>query len=676
MADKEDDILQEARERFQEATDAWSETQAQALDDMKFALLGDQWPQDIMQRRRTAGRPCMTINRMPSFIRQVVNDGRQNRPAIKVRPMDSAADVATSEVESGLIRHIESISKADVAYDTALQHQTAGGFGFVSVDVDYACDDSFEKEIFINSIPNQLSVLWDANTQTYDNSDWDYAFLSSSMAEDKFKKMYPGKKFEASGFASDAHLIPWFEGKQVRICKYYSRTDKPRKIVLLSDGSVVAEDVYVKNKDIFDQAGIAVTRERVAKSYEVSIRKITGVEILEEQTWAIDRIPVVPFYGDSFNIEGRWYHQSLIHDAKDSQRIFNFSRSTATELISLSPKVPFIGPKGSFKTDADKWANVNTENYPFIEYDGQIPPQRQPFAGPATGAIEEAMMASEDMKAIVGMGNPSLGMPDGRVISGKAKRMERHEADTSTFHFTDNQHRGIRGVGEVLTRLIPLVYTGQRVIRILGVDGKPGHVPLGQQVQLPNGTSRIYDLGVGKYDVSIEAGPSYTTRREEAVDALSTIVSAAPQTAPILAPQLVKMFDMPDSEKITAMLATTMPPAARAVFDGTPPPPPSPPPEVQQAMAKAQADMAINQQKAAQEFQLEKQKAENRAEIERTQAQADIAVMQMKAQAEIELERQRAAVQLELKRQEAALSRELSIHQASQAAQQNAAPGV
>lgn len=677
---KDDDTLQEARERFAEAQDTWSETQTKAIEDVKFGRLGEQWPADIAQRRRAASRPCMTINRMPSFIRQVVNDGRQNRPQVKVRPADSVADPQTAEVFNGLIRHIEAISDADVAYDTALDCQASGGFGFVTIDVDYACDDSFDKEIKICTVPNALSVLWDAHTESHDSQDWDYAFISTVLPEDKFKKQHPKANAEGGEFAADGHYSPWYEGKTVRLAKYFEKIEKPRTILLLKDlngqMSVMGEDDYLAQKPIFDAAGLSVVQERESKSYEIITRLITGQEILDEKRWRGSIIPVVPFWGDRFNVEGRWYSNSLIHDAMDAQRIFNFSRSTATELISLAPKVPFIGPKGSFKIDADKWTNVNTENYPYIEYDGQIPPQRQPFSGVPAGALQEAELANEDMKAIIGISNPSLGMPDDRVISGKAKRMERHESDTSTFHFVDNQHRGIRCIGRILLELIPQVYSGQRIVRILGADGKPANVPLGQPIQLPNGATRVYDLGAGKYDLVVAAGPSYSTKREEATDALTGVMQAAPQTAPVLGPMLVKMMDIPDGEKAGAMLATLMPPAARQIFDGTPMPPPGPPPEMQaqlaakqaeaqsdQALAqqKAQHDAGLEQQKAHNQFQLAQQAQQNKLQIEQQQAAADIATMREKAAAEMQIMRERAAVEAELKRQEAQLAASLKL---------------
>lgn len=73
-----DDILKEAREAFQLCIDSEADNRAEALDDIRFARLAEQWPREVAAKRRREGRPCLTINRLPAFIRQVVNDARQN----------------------------------------------------------------------------------------------------------------------------------------------------------------------------------------------------------------------------------------------------------------------------------------------------------------------------------------------------------------------------------------------------------------------------------------------------------------------------------------------------------------------------------------------------------------------------------------------------------------------
>lgn len=123
-----DDIVKEAREAFRVAEEAARDNHAQYKDDVKFARLSDQWPEEVLKERKNPPRPALTVNKLPTFIRQVVNDSRQNRPAISVHPVDDSGDPETAEIMSGLIRNIEVSSNADVAYDTAIECAVGGGF--------------------------------------------------------------------------------------------------------------------------------------------------------------------------------------------------------------------------------------------------------------------------------------------------------------------------------------------------------------------------------------------------------------------------------------------------------------------------------------------------------------------------------------------------------------------
>jgi hypothetical protein len=134
----DDEIIREAREAFDRAADAEAENRRDALDDLRFARLGEQWPEKIRRERDLDGRPTLTINRLPAFIRQVVNDARQNKPGMVVHPVDDGADPETAEVLNGLIRHIERSSDAEVAchvsFDPRLRRQVltrrpGGGYG-------------------------------------------------------------------------------------------------------------------------------------------------------------------------------------------------------------------------------------------------------------------------------------------------------------------------------------------------------------------------------------------------------------------------------------------------------------------------------------------------------------------------------------------------------------------
>jgi hypothetical protein len=560
MADK--DTLKDALEAFKLAVEAEKENRDAALSDLKFARLAEQWPENVRQQREQEGRPCLTINKLPAFIRQVINDARQNKPSIKTHPADSFADPDTSEIINGLIRNIEYTSDADVAYDTALESAVTSGFGYWRVNIDYAHDDSFDKDICIDAIPNQFSVYGDAHSTKCDSSDWNRAFVIDQMPKAEFERKYKGAEKSKPWFDEYENLsAPWLENEVIQVAEYWTREEVPRVILQLSDGTVIDEERYEANQEIFDQAGLTVADTRTTRGYKVTQHIITGAEILETNDWAGKYIPIVPVYGEEVNVEGKRVLRSLVRDAKDPQRMFNFWRTASTELVALAPKAPFIGPKGAFNTDAAKWASANTKSHPYIEYDGPIAPQRQPFDGVPAGALQEALNASDDMKAIIGIYDAGLGSRSNET-SGKAIMARQRESDTSTFHFIDNLNRSIRHTGRILIDLIPHVYTGERVIRVLGGDdGKePKNVTIGDASQQMEGVERIYDLSAGKYDLTVDTGPSFTTRREEAANQMIELLRAFPQAAPFIGDMLAKNLDWPGADEISKRLKIMLPP--------------------------------------------------------------------------------------------------------------------
>ena len=133
-----DDTLKDDLEAFKQVSDAEKDQRASMLDDLEFVKLGKQWPQEVIDKRAKEGRPCLVINRLPAFGKQVTNDARQNRPAIKCHPVGDKSDRETAEILNGLIKNIEYSSNADVAYDTGLDHAVFGGIGYWTVNIDYA----------------------------------------------------------------------------------------------------------------------------------------------------------------------------------------------------------------------------------------------------------------------------------------------------------------------------------------------------------------------------------------------------------------------------------------------------------------------------------------------------------------------------------------------------------
>jgi len=570
--DQLEDIHEEALEQFEQSQEVWEENQRRYEQDVKFARMGEQWDDNDAERRRQDGRPMLTVNRLPSFIRQVSNDARQNKPQIKVMPQDSSGDPNTAEVLNGLIKNIENISKADLAYDTAIDCAASGGMGYFRVDVDYSDADTFDMDIRINRILNPLTVYPDANSTAADSSDWDYCFITEMMPLDEFEVAYPDADpidFNAGSYTDREAL--WFEDKSVRLAEYWCRKQEEYDIHQLDTGDVVTDEMLDEMQATLDAMGIQVVKTRKSTKSVVKRYVLNGQEILETDEWEGSFIPVIPVYGEEVYHEGERHFYSLIHFAKDAQRMYNYWRTTTTELVALAPKAPWIGPAGSFDTDLQNWQVANTETLPFLEYDGDVPPQRQPFAGPPAGALQEALNASDDMKSVMGLHDASMGAQSNE-ISGVAISKRIREGDTSTFHFIDNMSRAIRHAGIVILDLIPHIYSQDRVLRIIGQDEQPQTVRVNAPFQskeemLPDhakdqmeAINSVYDLRVGKYDVVVKAGPSYTTQREEARNSMIALLQAFPQAAQVTGDLVVESMDWPNADAFAKRLKAILPP--------------------------------------------------------------------------------------------------------------------
>ena len=284
--DQLEDIHEEALEQFEQSQEVWEENQRRYEQDVKFARMGEQWDDNDAERRRQDGRPMLTVNRLPSFIRQVSNDARQNKPQIKVMPQDSSGDPNTAEVLNGLIKNIENISKADLAYDTAIDCAASGGMGYFRVDVDYSDEDTFDMDIRINRILNPLTVYPDANSTAADSSDWNYCFITEMMPLDEFEVAYPDADpidFNAGSYTDREAL--WFEDKSVRLAEYWCRKQEEYDIHQLDTGDVVTDEMLDEMQDTLDAMGIQVVKTRKSTKSVVKRYVLNGQEILETDEW-------------------------------------------------------------------------------------------------------------------------------------------------------------------------------------------------------------------------------------------------------------------------------------------------------------------------------------------------------------------------------------------------------
>jgi hypothetical protein len=582
------DVLNTMREHLRMALSAYSETREDELEDLRFYAGSPdnnwQWPADVLATRGSVqgqtinARPCLTINKLPQHVKQITNDQRQNRPAGKVIPVDDKADVEVAEIFDGMVRHIEYISDADVAYDTACENQVAFGEGYIRILTEYCDADSFDQDIKIGRIRNSFSVYMDPMMQDPCGADAQWCFISEDILKSEYERLFPNAQPISSLMAQgvgDPSFSQWIMKDTIRIAEYFY-IQQIRKTLNLYPGNQTAFKGTPRDKEM-QAMGLKPLRSREADIKQVKWVKTNGFDILEERDWAGSHIPVVRVVGNEFEVEGRLYVSGIVRNAKDAQRMYNYWVSQEAEMLALAPKAPFIGYGGQFEGYEMQWKTANTTNWPYLEVnpdvtDGQgavLPlPQRAMPPMAQNGLIAAKMGASDDIKATTGQYDPSLGAQSNER-SGRAILARERQSDTGTYHYVDNLARAVRYVTRQLVDLIPKIYDTQRIARIVKIDGEVGTVRIDPTQPMPvrklvdeQGVviEKVYNPSVGKYDVAVTTGPSYMTKRQEALDAMATLLQGNPQLWAVAGDLFVKNMDWPGAEEMAKRFAKTMDP--------------------------------------------------------------------------------------------------------------------
>lgn len=685
-------FLAEARRRWRMSADAESQLRKDMLEDLEF-YNSDQWPKQVKVDRALDGRPCLTINRLPQFVRIVINQQRESKPAIQVNPVDNGADPDTAEVFQGLCRNIETTSKALIAYTTAGEHQAIMGRGFIRILAEYASDDSFEQEIKVKRVPDPFTVYPDPACAEPDYSDAMFGFVIERLPLEEYRARY-GHQSIVSGlndFTSIGDQQPdWCSTEGVLVADYYY-IEKTR--IEIADCLVASKEpggtpdrlslplATIKPENRVENGGlIKVLKTRTTVRRQLKYAKINGVEVLDgNKTKTAGRdlpgryVPLVPVLGEELIVDGKKNLRGMVRDAKDPQRAYNFWISAETEAIALAPRVPVIGAEGQFEGHEHRWAQANRRNFPYLEYNpvelqGHLvpAPARASFDPQVQQIVMATQQADRDLKSVIGMFDAS--QEKSPEQSGKAIIARQQQGEQGTSHFLDNLSRAIEHVGRILVDWIPVYYDKPRMLRIIGLDEKPRQVVVhagqeGAAEQLLDGLDekaktilqgRPYDLSVGRYDVTITVGPSYQSRRQETVEALIQLVQAYPAAMPVLGDILVAHMDWPGAKQAAERLKKMVPPDLRDDEDGQPEIPPEIKAQMEQLLAQLQAaqeaiaarDELINTkaQELAAQGQIKAMEVQSRERIAAMQVEADL----LKTQAQLKSDQAMVVVQAKL----------------------------
>ena len=565
-ADMSDDPrISAAMKLLRTVAEADSSNRREALEDLKFSA-GDQWPVELQNSRNLEARPCLTINKVDAYVRQICNQQRQQRPRIKVHPTNTQADAKVAEVLEGICRHIEVNSNADAVYDHAFEYAVRMGWGYWRIVTDYVREDSFEQEIFIQPIDNPFTVYFDPHSMAADGSDAEHCLVTSVMPKSEFREMYPDAD-DGSGFLArstgDANA-EWIMREDIRVAEYFHFERKADQLLLLSDGTRVFAS-EVPSEDVMLQDGIYIVARRPSMKKQLKWCKLTALQVLEERDLDGRYIPVVPVYGMRMTIEDKRKKMGMVRFAKDPQRMYNFWRTSMTESVALAPKAKWLLAEGQDEGHETEWAQANTRSAPVLRYkqtdiEGRTapPPQRLQPEPPPQGVLAAAESVAFDLQTVIGIMDPSQ-LPSGN-ISGKALSGQQQQIDMTNFHFYDNLTRSIRHTGKIILDLVPYVYSEQRVMRIIGADGQPDLVTINERIPDMMGAYKVLnDVTVGEFDVVMDTGPGYQSKRMQAVEAMLPLLGANQELFKAAGDLIFRNMDFPGADVIADRLAAVNP---------------------------------------------------------------------------------------------------------------------
>lgn len=632
--DEDKEILELARKRRKYCADAYDKDREWQKDDAKFFAgspdNGWQWPSTLLNDRKNdpnGPRPCITVNKQRQHVRQITNEQRQNRPQGKVIPVDSKADPQTAEMQNGMLRHVDSQSDADTAYDTACESQVVMGEGYFRVVTAEIAGPGSPQDIFKRRIANTHSVWLDPNLQDPAGADAEYGFIEQMVPEAEFERDYPSAK-PIDWQACSKEFPQWYDNgeKKVLIAEYFYRKDG-----------------------------------------KITWCKLSGQDVLDKRPWLGKWIPIVLVEGNADWIEGVCHRSGLVRNTKDSQRMYNYAASVEVEQGSLAPKAPVIGAVGQFETARESWKQANTKNYAYLEFDvvtdqaGRAlpPPQRAQPPQASSMIMEWKRGAADDIKSETGQYDPSLGN-NAQSQSGIALQREQKKTEIANFHYIDNLSRSIRHGDRIVLDLIPKVYDTKRIARILGLDGEPDYVQIDPSLQtsfasLNDETGReigkIFNPCVGVYDVSVTVGPSYTTQRQEASAMLTELAQGASDPVVQLATRYlaVKSMDFAGAQEMADLFKRLLPPGiVEDKKDGAP----ELPPEARDAIEQMKAQVQQKEQElqaAAQQLDQQSQAVQQgKGDVDKAAAKVKDDLAKMAAQ-QMALDHERAMFEMEKK---------------------------
>jgi hypothetical protein len=585
------DDLKQAQEMYEDAMAATREQRQQIEEDLRFSDPSNpqQWDETVKRQRETdpgGARPCLVMDHTGQYVANVAGQVNKSPPAIHTVPVGSGSDIKVSEQLDGIFRHIEYASRAQTHYGVALTSAARTGVGYLVVRPEYVDRALGYQEPRISSEADPLRVVFDPWSVQLDGSDATFGYLLTSLSEREFERKFGAKAEKKSFGSSDRQMNGHNERKSIIIAEQWYKEEKTRNILIWIDAE--GNETTGSENEYWAACQAAGMQLHFLRNYTdkyqcVKWRTMSGAEILDtaknqdgsEALYPADSIGIVPVYGYWGISEGRMKYCGIPRRAMNPQRAYNYHMSEQLAYMGSAPKSPWITSVRAIRGLEALWDRASTDSRAYLPFndldtEGTISaPQRMNLSVNLQNHMAGAEQALHDLEATIGMYQANLGAPSNEQ-SGVAIDARKEQGEASTSHFPQNLAASLGQVGRIIVQMIPKLIDTKRQMQIMGFDMKPGNVtidPEQQQAVKQTDQGVVINPNVGKYDVRVVVGASFSTQRSQAQTALSEVMRTSPNLTPAIAPLWAQNLDIPHADKLAQVLAAMAPPAVQAILN-------------------------------------------------------------------------------------------------------------
>ena len=537
---EKEEILREMHRRYEIINTADKDNKDSFKKNMKFAFNVDEghWVSEDITERDSQGRPHLTANKMAKFVRQVVN-GEKSMPNMdEVIPVDDKGDTNIAKCYNDIIQDIEYRSDSEYVYGVAGEHAVGGGFGFWRIVAEW---DGFDQVLKILPCTNPLLINLDERRK--------YAFIRECFPLKEFESEYPSST--KGDFDGDFDESLWYEPEKVWVAEYFTKKPVKRWIVEYQnpqslENGIIKVDSEDEIKSSLPKGSVELRRKEI-DDYKVMWYKATGKDIIDSKEWPGCEIPIIEVPGHEIHLEGKVYKQSLIQDAKDMNRMYDYWLTAATEQVAMAPRSPYLVTKEMIKGHELQWDNANKKLYPYLKFNNNPlgKPTREQAPGVDPGILQMLQIANENIKDVLGMYETSLG-EQSNERSSKAITSRKAISDQGTFNFPYNFHKAKLECKKMLIDLIPKIYDNERVIRLRNADY---NIKINYTTMINGVETILNDLSVGKYDIRVKQQMT-PSRRQQIVDNFVSSMQYVPTHADLIFQEALKHMDIPGMSEL------------------------------------------------------------------------------------------------------------------------------